>query len=132
MKAAVLHNFGEKLSVEQVSDLVIGTGEVLVDVVAAPVLSYTKQPLTNFILFANRLSSRTISDRIGRITKRNADCSGLICIYDTRNSRTEVVRNAIGVAIFVLPASLSTANLLAGRACIISSYSPKPHSEILR
>jgi alcohol dehydrogenase len=41
MKAAVLHNFGVPLSVEQVTDPAIGTGEVLVDVVAAPVLSYT-------------------------------------------------------------------------------------------
>ena len=40
MKAAVLHNFGAPLSVEQVTDPVIGTGEVLVDVVAGPVLSY--------------------------------------------------------------------------------------------
>ena len=45
MKAAVLHNFGEPLSVEQVTDPVIGTGEVLVDVVAAPVLSYTDEVL---------------------------------------------------------------------------------------
>ena len=46
MKAAVLHNFGVPLSVEQVTDLVIGTGEVLVDVVAAPVLSYTGEVLS--------------------------------------------------------------------------------------
>ena len=30
MKAAVLHNFGVPLSVEQVTDPAIGTGEVLV------------------------------------------------------------------------------------------------------
>jgi hypothetical protein len=35
VKAAVLHKFGAPLSVEQVPDLVIGTGEVLVDVVEA-------------------------------------------------------------------------------------------------
>jgi len=46
MKAAVLHNFGIPLSVEQVTDPVIGTGEVLVDVVAAPVLSYTGEVLS--------------------------------------------------------------------------------------
>lgn len=46
MKAAVLNNFGEKLSVEQAPDPVIGTGEVLVDVVAAPVLSYTNEVLS--------------------------------------------------------------------------------------
>ena len=41
MKAAVLHKFGMPLSVEQVTDPLIGTGEVLVDIAAAPVLSYT-------------------------------------------------------------------------------------------
>jgi len=46
MKAAVLHNFGVPLSVEQVTDPAIGTGEVLVDVVAAPVLSYTDEVLS--------------------------------------------------------------------------------------
>ena len=46
MKAAVLHNFGSPLSVEQTTDPAIGTGEVLVDVVAAPVLSYTSEVLS--------------------------------------------------------------------------------------
>jgi len=45
MRAAVLHSFGVPLSVEQVTDPAIGTGEVLVDVVAAPVLSYTDEVL---------------------------------------------------------------------------------------
>jgi alcohol dehydrogenase len=46
MKAAVLHNFGSPLSFEHAPDPVIGTGEVLVDVVAAPVLSYTGEVLS--------------------------------------------------------------------------------------
>jgi len=46
MKAAVLHNFGAPLSVEQAPDPLIGTGEALVDVVAAPVLSYTGEVLS--------------------------------------------------------------------------------------
>ena len=46
MKAAVLHDFGAPLSIEQVTDPMIGTGEVLVDVVAAPVLSYTGEVLS--------------------------------------------------------------------------------------
>ena len=40
MKSAVLKGFGTPLDVEDVADPVIGTGEVLVDVAAAPVLSY--------------------------------------------------------------------------------------------
>lgn len=43
MRAAILSDFGVPLSVEQVADPAIGTGEVLVDVVAAPVLSYTDE-----------------------------------------------------------------------------------------
>lgn len=40
MKAAVLHALATPLSVGQVDDPVIGTGEVIVDVAAAPALSY--------------------------------------------------------------------------------------------
>lgn len=40
MKAAVLKAFGSPLSVETVPDPVLGTGEVIVDVVAAGVLAY--------------------------------------------------------------------------------------------
>ena len=43
MKAIVLREFGTPLSVEEVDDPVIGTGEVLVDVAAAPVLSYADE-----------------------------------------------------------------------------------------
>ena len=40
MKAAVLKNFGSPLAIEDVACATRGTGEVIVDVVAAPVLSY--------------------------------------------------------------------------------------------
>ena len=43
MKAAILSGFGRQLSVENVPEPMIGTGEVLVDVVAAPVLSYADE-----------------------------------------------------------------------------------------
>ncbi|WP_406674831.1 alcohol dehydrogenase catalytic domain-containing protein [Nonomuraea sp. N2-4H] len=43
MKAAVLKEFGSPLSVEQVPDPALGTGEVVVDVVAAPVLPYAAE-----------------------------------------------------------------------------------------
>ncbi len=46
MKAAVLHDFGKPLSIDHVADPTIGTGEVLVDVVATPVLSYTAEVLS--------------------------------------------------------------------------------------
>ncbi|MFH8383507.1 alcohol dehydrogenase catalytic domain-containing protein [Kitasatospora sp. NPDC018058] len=40
VKAAVLKDFGQPLSVEEVADPALGTGEVIVDVAAAPVLPY--------------------------------------------------------------------------------------------
>jgi alcohol dehydrogenase len=46
MQAAILPAFGSPLIIEEVADPVIGTGEVLVDVVAAPVLSYTGEVLS--------------------------------------------------------------------------------------
>lgn len=47
MKAAILHRFGTPLSIETVADPVLGTGEVVVDVVAAPVLSYTDEVISD-------------------------------------------------------------------------------------
>lgn len=46
MKAALLPAFGKPLSIEEVADPVIGTGEVIVDVIAAPVLSYTAEVMS--------------------------------------------------------------------------------------
>ncbi len=40
MKAAVLHTFGAALAVETLADPVLGTGEVIVDVIAAGVAGY--------------------------------------------------------------------------------------------
>lgn len=43
MKAAILKAFGSPLAVETLPDPVLGTGEVIVDVVAAPILSYADE-----------------------------------------------------------------------------------------
>ncbi|AYG69381.1 MULTISPECIES: zinc-binding alcohol dehydrogenase family protein [unclassified Rhizobium] len=43
MKAAILNNFGEPLTIEDVPDPTLGTGEVIVEVAAAPVLSYADE-----------------------------------------------------------------------------------------
>ncbi|MEZ3501392.1 alcohol dehydrogenase catalytic domain-containing protein [Pantoea sp. KPR_PJ] len=53
MKAAVLESFGQPLNVKDVPAPVRGTGEVLVDVVAAPLLSYANEVFSgqrNYIL----------------------------------------------------------------------------------
>jgi alcohol dehydrogenase len=46
MKAAVLKAFGSPLAVETVPDPVLGTGEVIVDVVATRVLNYAREVLS--------------------------------------------------------------------------------------
>ncbi|MET0504597.1 MAG: alcohol dehydrogenase, partial [Luteibacter sp.] len=43
MKAAVLKSFGAPLLVGDYPDPVLGSGEVIVDVAAAPVLSYASE-----------------------------------------------------------------------------------------
>lgn len=43
MKAAVLESFGKPLSIQDVPSPTPGTGEVIVDVVAAPILSYASE-----------------------------------------------------------------------------------------
>src|SRR5215510_3864269 len=43
MKASILHALGTSLAIETVPDPVASPGEVVVDVVAAPVLSYTNE-----------------------------------------------------------------------------------------
>ena len=43
MRAAILKDFGRPLDIEDIADPIIGTGEVVVDVVAAPVLSYADE-----------------------------------------------------------------------------------------
>ena len=46
MKAAVLKTFGSPLSVEDTPDPTLGTGEVVVDIVAAGILPYTREVLS--------------------------------------------------------------------------------------
>ena len=45
MKAAVLKSFGSPLELQTIPDPVLGTGEVIVDVVATRVLSYANEVL---------------------------------------------------------------------------------------
>ena len=49
MKAAILNNFGEPLTIEDVPDPTLGTGEVIVDVAAAPVLSYADEVIVSAV-----------------------------------------------------------------------------------
>lgn len=52
MKAAILKTFGSPLTVETLPDPILGTGEVIVDVVAMGVLFYTKEVFNSFSIGA--------------------------------------------------------------------------------
>jgi len=77
MKAAVLNAFGTPLSVEQTPDPVLGTGEVIVDVVAAPVLSYMNEVLSGERRYLLDLPQVPGSGAIGRVRASGPDATHL-------------------------------------------------------
>lgn len=77
MKAAVLPDFGMPLSVEEVSDPVIGTGEVVVDVVAAPVLSYTAEVMSGARRYLLPTPVVPGAGAIGRVRRLGPDATRL-------------------------------------------------------
>ncbi|MFI9383275.1 zinc-binding alcohol dehydrogenase family protein [Kutzneria sp. NPDC052558] len=77
MKAAVLTKFGAPLSVREVPDPVLGTGEVLVDVVAAPVLPYTGEALAGDRGFQLDLPVTIGIGAVGRVRAVGPDATRL-------------------------------------------------------
>jgi len=77
MKAAVLKAFGGALNVEQIPDPVLGTGEVIVDVVAAPVLSYMGEVLSGKRRYLLDLPQVPGSGAIGRVRATGPDATHL-------------------------------------------------------
>lgn len=75
MKAAVLNAFGSPLSIESLPDPVIGTGEVIVDVVAAPVLTYTDEVLSGARKYLLTLPQAPGCGAIGRIREIGPDAT---------------------------------------------------------
>ncbi|MFZ1887937.1 MAG: hypothetical protein WAU33_07890 [Candidatus Binataceae bacterium] len=69
MKAAVLKAFGAPLAIETLPDPVLGTGEVIVDVVAAGVTSYAAGVFSgarNYLLELPVVPVRVVSDGCAR------------------------------------------------------------------
>ena len=68
MKAAVLKAFGSPLSIEEVPEPVLGTGEAIVDVVAARVLAYAGDVFSGrrryFLRIFSRLQTISADTRI--------------------------------------------------------------------
>ena len=77
MKAAVLSAFGSKLSLEDVPDPVLGTGEVIVDVVAAPVLPYANEVFSGERKYLLKLPAVPDCGAIGRVRSVGPDATQL-------------------------------------------------------
>lgn len=77
MKAAVLAEFGSPLSVEQVPEPVPGSGEVVVDVVAAPVLPYAAEVFTGQRQYLLPLPVTPGTGAIGRVRACGPDATRL-------------------------------------------------------
>ena len=77
MKAAILQDFGKPLSVRDVPEPVLGTGEVLVDVVAAPVLSYADEVFSGARQYLLPIPVTPGCGAIGRVRATGPDATRL-------------------------------------------------------
>ena len=77
MKAAILKAFGSPLEIETLPDPVLGTGEVIVDVVAAPVLSYTDEVLSGARKYLLELPVAPGCGAVGRVRATGPDATRL-------------------------------------------------------
>ena len=77
MKAAVLKAFGSPLAVETLPDPVLGTGEVVVDVVAAPVLPYAEEVFSGARKYLLPLPVAPGCGAVGRVRATGPDATRL-------------------------------------------------------
>jgi NADPH:quinone reductase-like Zn-dependent oxidoreductase len=77
MKAAILKSFGSPLAIETVADPVIGTGEVVVDVVATRVLSYANEVFAGERNYLLELPTVPGPGAIGRVRAIGPDATRL-------------------------------------------------------
>ena len=78
MKAAILEAFGSPLAVGTLPDPVLGTGEVIVDVVAAPVLSYAGEVFSGARRYLLELPLAPGCGAIGRVRSVGPDATRLV------------------------------------------------------
>lgn len=77
MKAAVLKSFGSPLAIEDVPEPILGTGEVIVDVVATRVLSYANEVFSGERKYLLDLPVIPGSGGIGRVKRIGPDATHL-------------------------------------------------------
>ncbi len=78
MRAAMLEAFGTPLAVGTVPDPMLGTGEVIVDVVAAPVLSYANEVFSGARRYLLALPLVPGAGAIGRVRAVGPDATHLV------------------------------------------------------
>lgn len=78
MKAAILKAFGSPLAIETLPDPILGTGEVIVDVVAAPVLSYANEVFSGERKYLLELPIVPGCGAIGRVCAVGPDATHLV------------------------------------------------------
>lgn len=77
MKAAILRSFGESLEIVNLPDPSLGTGEVIVDVVAAPVLPYMKEVISGERQYLLDLPQVPGAGAVGRVRAVGPDSTRL-------------------------------------------------------
>lgn len=77
MKGAVLKVFGESLHIENLPDPVLGSGEVIVDVMAAPILSYMKEVISGERQYLFDLPQVPGAGAVGRVRAVGPDSTRL-------------------------------------------------------
>ncbi|WP_417613664.1 zinc-binding dehydrogenase [Parasphingorhabdus sp.] len=77
MKAAILREFGSPLTVEMLPAPVLGTGEVIVDIAAAPVLNYAAEVLSGARQYLLNLPAVPGPGAIGQVRAIGADATHL-------------------------------------------------------
>jgi len=96
MKAAILKSFGTPLAIETAPEPVLGTGEVIVDVVATRVLSYANEVFSGERKYALELPVIPGAGGIGRVRAIGPDATHLaigdwVACDPTVRSRDDVV-----------------------------------------
>ena len=81
MKAAILKKFGSPLAIEDLPDPVLGTGEVIVDIMAAPVLSYSNEVFSGERKYLLKLPVAPGCAAVGRVRALGPDATRL-CLGD--------------------------------------------------
>ena len=77
MKAAILKEFGSPLAIETLTDPALGTGEVIVDVVAAGVLPYANEVFSGARKYLLDLPLAPGAGAIGRVSAVGPDATQL-------------------------------------------------------